>query len=541
MPNRRANEALLMLGFNAANFSGSSSTTLTPISATSVDNRSVIAYEQAVALGGVAPFAQNTQTALFVYLASQGYYVPQFAGDVPSSFSSALINRINAVFADSSFAAGGLIHMPSGVLAIPVTTSAFKPASVPLPSGQAWVFDVTNDKLYQAGASLDGHDKGALLIDTGMSGGFPRFDAGTFSTVAYNSSTGAISVGLQTSIGVALGTLTFTPSADSGNFSTPDGLVIPLLNIPALHIVAESAGTSAVQTLANYLTELGTTTTPQTLDAAHFSALHPTVSNPVTASPFSTVDNGSGTAIVTYIGGLTGEIVNAPSTASVLVNGHAVQETAFNVLKVQNAGVDITRDQLTNVQQLLLPGATNATLTHDEWNGFSSFAVTGTGNGLTFANNGTYDLTGTRTSGLRLNLTAESWLGTTLIGNSLGAEILTASALGDDTLTAGSGGNSTLSAGGGPDTLNAGSAGDVLETGTGVGTLNGGAGSDTFIVTGQLAAGSSFNDTAGNNVLQLNATADLTQATISSHIQTLKIAASVTLNLGFARVFTRGA
>ena len=106
---------------------------------------------------------------------------------------------------------GGLIHAPNNLLPISINTTTH--ALSVLPAGQAYVFDATSGRLYTTGASLDGHDSNALIIDsaTGSPATFPRFDTGTYSSLAYNSTTGTISVGLENGNGETLGTLAASP------------------------------------------------------------------------------------------------------------------------------------------------------------------------------------------------------------------------------------------------------------------------------------------------------------------------------------------
>lgn len=179
--NRREDESLLTLGFNAGGFAENLSTSLKPISSTSVNNQSVITYEQIVATGTLAPY-DETQTAVFGYLATQGYYVPQPTDAINGTSASAIaalvvtqlsaisgifisaqtLQNINSVFSDSNFSVGGIVHVPNAVLSVTTTPSALPT----LAAGFTYVYDAATKAVYTVGASLDNSNSGMIIDDS---------------------------------------------------------------------------------------------------------------------------------------------------------------------------------------------------------------------------------------------------------------------------------------------------------------------------------------------------------------------------------------
>ena len=208
-----------------------------------------------------------------------------------------------------------------------------------------------------------------------------------------------------------------------------------------------------------------------------------------------------------------GAIITGDSTASFTVPdpnnpGQTMQVSlpVYNILSFNpTSSTDLSRDTITNIQELDLPVG-GVALTNLQ---FASFEhITGSGTILA-ADGGVYSLAGGNIApGADINLTAQSWAGTALMGNNADGEILTASLFGNDMLTAGNG------------------AGDELIAGEGVDTLTGGLGGDTFIAEKGLATGSSLQGNGTGNRLQ--AQGDISGASVGG-VQSLWVEGDITL------------
>ncbi|GLR86521.1 beta strand repeat-containing protein [Bradyrhizobium iriomotense] len=198
-----------------------------------------------------------------------------------------------------------------------------------------------------------------------------------------------------------------------------------------------------------------------------------------------------------------------------------------------SANGDLTGYTITGIETL----QTNyATLTGDQFNGFTSFA----GNGyllLTLTTGGTWSLVGKTISGTYgYALQTTSSTDTTLIANDADNVQLNATqSSGNDTLIGGNGQNQTLMAGSGNDTLIAGDGGDYLVLGSGVDIARGGAGDDGFEVDGTAVPGTSIDGGGGTNTLFANG--DISQLTYTN-IQTLGVTSATSLTASQLAGFT---
>ena len=155
-----------------------------------------------------------------------GYYIPQLSDGSTeaaiaasitkqlkiSGLTSAVLEQINAPFKDTSWTVGGLVHVPIGA---PLTPTVGTDKQLPkLPSGQTYIYDQSTKKVYNVGASLDGHDSGALIFDTSTLNNYSTFAQGTYSGLTMQAN-GNVSVDVINPNGTALGTETFNPLADT--------------------------------------------------------------------------------------------------------------------------------------------------------------------------------------------------------------------------------------------------------------------------------------------------------------------------------------
>jgi Ca2+-binding RTX toxin-like protein len=198
-----------------------------------------------------------------------------------------------------------------------------------------------------------------------------------------------------------------------------------------------------------------------------------------------------------------------------------------------------------------------ASLTADEFAGFSTIDGVTSFAQITAVTGGTYSLADKNIVGGVVSLLATSAADTTLIADDADNEFLSAQgSTGNDTLIAGNGDNQDLFAGSGNDTLIGGnganqaliadSGNDTLQAGNGLdqlliagsgnATMIGGNGGDTFIV--EIPTGSGTTITGGSGANSLVANGDITQLNYSN-IQTLA-AENVTLTasefIGFTAV-----
>lgn len=447
----------------------------------------------------------------------------------------ATLQRLNIPFADSSFTVGGIIHTPTAVN-LSVNTGL-----APLPSGKTYVLDVMGNAgvgaVYTMSDSLDNHDSGALYV-IGTDGSSLTFDKGTYSGIAavagntgVFSDANSFSVILASPAGAPVGTLRL----DTGVLTLADGVT---LNVTvAGHVTAVAAGTSAIDTLVNYLSQLGVTKTAAELSQLQYDTSHP---GTVTAhdAPYTVSKVDDGHALVRFTENGAGAVVTGQTTGIVTntVNGSNVQVTvpATNVLNVHGVNNDISRDAISGIETLELDSGTLAGtigLTAAQLSGFNQVTLNGLSSGKLVAETaGTYDLSAKNTTD-RIDLTAASWGGTTLIGNNANGEVLRASSLGNDTLQAGSGTGVSLYAGNGNDTLVGGNGGNTFYTGKGVSTYTGGTGNDSFVVDGYAGAGSTITGGTGTDTITLsNGNAyDISQLNISG-VEALGASNPSTLN-----------
>lgn len=316
--------------------------------------------------------------------------------------------------------------------------------------------------------------------------------AGTSSTPSYSTSTSVVNVGLTTSSGLNLGTLTFDASNDTDEFKLTDGLTLTLPGISGNMTVAPDTtlSDSPYQVLGDYLAELGDSSDASNLSALNYAYLNPTGTAYDVTGTVTGYANGDWFVAYTPTGGPSAQISGENN-----VDYDGYNLPAYNYILVANAAsADLTRDTISNIQALTLGtgGSASAELSAAEFHNLGLISGTGT---LTITTGGSVNLNDIDDSGT-FNLTAQSWDGTQLTGNNQYNQTLTASLYGDDTLTAGSGQY------------------DVLIAGEGVDTLTGGNNSDYFEALNGLAYNSSLTGNSGHQNYLL-ASGDLSQGSIS--------------------------
>lgn len=454
-----------------------------------------------------------------------GYYIVQ-SGDTASSIVSTLSNggitsnaisattltQINAAFGITALTTGAQLHVPVGN---PITPAPGADLPLPmLPSGRTYVYDPSTGKVFTVGSSLDGHDSGALIIDTPVFSGFASFAKGTYSGFTLQTN-GNVAVDLTTTSGIALGTLSFNPSSDAGTLTTLDGLSFPISVSAAAHLTSLTG--TPEQVLLGDLSALGNSLTATQLNQNNDNFLNPS------ATPVTVQGSVGGDFFTQHALGNPSAELFSSTTNDAIINGST--SVAVNVLR---ASGDMVGDTITNMQ--VLEAGTdlshlNLTLTASQFNSFAY--VTNGGGGpavtLTIAGGGTVSLQSPSVVpnpafgqfAANFNLVASGWEGTTLIGTNFGSQYsagqsLTASEFGNDTLIAGNNPGDTLTAGEGIDTLTGSSAGQT-----------------TFVANNGLAAGSVVQGSGTGNILQ--ASGDISGATITG-VQTLIVEGNLTLS-----------
>ena len=247
--------------------------------------------------GNLTTLEKNLLSNAETTLIAAGYYVAQ-SDDTLASIASEFgvttqtLQQINAPVADSALynngniSTGGLVHVPIGAgTALSLGDSGAISATLPaLPSGEAYVLDPSSSTVYRVGASLDGSNSGALIVDVPSFGGFDTFAAGTYSGVGLEAN-GDVDVSLVTASGDPLGTLTFNPSTNAGtltladnfpffvgNLLESDNLAITLTGGQALNITDPAE--TPEQVLLSYLSELGDPLTAAQLDQDNYNYLN---------------------------------------------------------------------------------------------------------------------------------------------------------------------------------------------------------------------------------------------------------------------------
>ena len=329
------------------------------------------------------------------------------------------------------------------------------------------------------------------------------FDAGTSGTPSYSDSSSAVNIGLTTSGGLNLGTLTFNASTDADSFTLTNGLTIALPDISGDTEVASDPGDTPFGTLQSYLSDLGYDGNISTANYNHFN-------------PTGTAYDVDG--VVTGVAGSNWLVAYVPSGPGAVMAGQdtatdfGITADAYNYAFVANGGnADFSNDTLTGIQALTLGtgSAAFASMTASQFNDFT--ALTGAGV-ITITTSGTASLAGPGSGGDdgdsddddvseptndgTFDLVAQGWGGTNLIGNNANGQILQASQFGDDSLTEGNGNDDVLIAGEGV---------DHIKSGTGTG--------DQFSANDGLAAGSVLE--ADGTDATLTASDDISGATIS--------------------------
>ncbi len=258
-----------------------------------------------------------------------------------------------------------------------------------------------------------------------------------------------------------------------------------------MHLTNAAAGTSTLQILANYLSELVLPTTAAQLAQENDTFLNPPpTTDTVLQGKVAQQSNGQ----VTDTFGPTqrlGAVVNGP--ASVIYNG--VKVKPLNILVAEGT---IMYDKINNVQKLE-SGEGSTTMTAAQFNSFSDIttAYSGISSAIGIDGGGTVSLLSSNVdpNAESNSLFAEGWEGTNLTGGGW----VVASKYGNDTLTsAGTGGR--------------------IDTGMGIDTIKGGINTSIFVDYG-LAAGSSIQG-GTNNVLI--AAGDISHGVVTN-ITTLEI------------------
>jgi LysM repeat protein len=244
-------------------------------------------------------------------LVTAGYYIAQ-SGDTLASIasqfniSSQTLQQINGPFSDSvlygseSISPGGLVHVPINEGG--VGDGSLTPLSA-LPASETYVLDPSSSEVYSVGASLDGSDSGALIIDVPSFGGFDTFDAGTYSGVGLEAD-GDVDVGLVTASGDPLGTLTFNPSTGAGTFtlsqeadfetsgfSYSNGLTIQVTIGQTLNLTDPNQ--TPEQALLAYLSQLGDPLTAAQLDQDNDNYLNPAATAYTVTGNVDAIDNNT--------------------------------------------------------------------------------------------------------------------------------------------------------------------------------------------------------------------------------------------------------
>lgn len=323
--------------------------------------------------------------------------------------------------------------------------------------------------------------------------------------VAYNSNDGSVLVFEQ-------------GMAGAGDLTLPNGLTINEGGTSDLNLVGiYSRSVSTLQALVDYLNQVGDSITINQLNALNDAYVVTPTSTNVLDYTTQKIDDTHAT--VTFKSEQNGDIVTGPATVTILdSNGNPVQVVPTNIFQAIG---DITGDAISNIDIVEIGGDqlwSPIILTASQFSSFGDvtsdgiFAPAGV---MKVVGGGTVDLQGANvdpdfTVG---GLEADSWEGTTLIGNGRGAEFV--------------GGQQVLQASlFGNDTLIASDLGNELIAGEGVDTLTGGTGDDNFEAPDGLTAGSSVTGGGGADVLHANG--DITGATISG-VQTLQTTGDLTL------------
>jgi Ca2+-binding RTX toxin-like protein len=406
-------------------------------------------------------------------LASSGYYLSQ-PGDTASSVAAqlgltpTLLQNINTPFADSDFASGGLLRVPTssmdptgGLLTIP-----------PLQSGQTGVFDPITGKVYTVGASLDGSTNGSLIVNN-QNGLAPQTLApGTFSSLSFDPISGQVQVGILGANGASIGTLTHDTATGEDAFNLS---VNPGNHDGDLTVRAGDGGFAFLEQWLHAGIAGGVSGAPYSQVVVHgilggssseFNATEKEIFYSASdETPSGMIAQGVDSVIVEFTKDAQGQTLPQPVDHTL---------TAHNTFISNNA--DISGDFISNMQTLQMVGSVK--LTASQFNSFQEIKGAGT---IVGASGGSYSFAGKNLNGLGGNLTLDlSHVG------------------GDVTLVAGSG-NNVLHGGTGNDTL------DVILAGTGS-TIAGGAGNDTLV--------------AGT---------DITQLSIATDVETLQVGSSVKL------------
>ena len=312
------------------------------------------------------------------------------------------------------------------------------------------------------------------------------FDAGTYDAgagLSYDAASNTLSATLMANgIDFATVNVNATGAGILTLYPGPLGDITPteMFNFSAagnIDVTAPSAGTSTLQSLANYLTELGDPLTAAELDQADENFLSP-------ATPPTVVTQGT-------VNGSTDTFYDPPNNATITgptsatVDGVVVPITT-NILR--DTGGSITEDTLTNIQELDVDNEVNFSpaviISGNQFNYFQQITASLGSGVLIIADSGTFSELG-KNFGPDILLIAGSWQGTTLIGETLGA-----STYGNDTLIA-SGPGALLNAGMGVDILESSSEGDTqfnAEYGLAAGSVIEGFGGDNrLFVSGNIA------------------------------------------------------
>jgi Ca2+-binding RTX toxin-like protein len=305
-------------------------------------------------------------------------------------------------------------------------------------------------------------------------------------------------------------------------------------------------GDGAVTTLAgveNYtIQDDGTDARTVTVSAAGTSVTATSATDAVT------FDVGTLTYTGTLTGAGTNDTVRASGGAS-LTGGTFTNVTRF---AIGTAGtVTVSSGNLTAFSTSIAGSAGSDTLA---LSGGGTFDFTSGGRtvsgieGIALASNSAYTVT------LGDNFNADG--GTVTVTNTSGAAItgavsINASAFaGTDALSVGSislNGGVTLTGGAGADTLTGGSGNDTITGGSGNDTITGGGGADTivggggddvFVINGtsDIASGESYDGGTGNDTLSVTATTNFTGVSTLDAIETLTLAAGVSVTFDAAAV-----
>ncbi|HTR34996.1 MAG TPA: calcium-binding protein [Bryobacteraceae bacterium] len=326
------------------------------------------------------------------------------------------------------------------------------------------------------------------------------FDTGTHGAASDNGSITNIS--MATDGLLPLGTLAIDtafvadpnhPDLTGVTFALADGFTFDLPSILASETVQAVTDPNAtpLQALESYLADLGFT---YDLNLLNTTYLHPT-GDAYALPPTQIVPNQDSSAVddifqpeaLPY--GQPGAQISGHTEETINVQGNPVTvPVEQNILNITD--YDLSQSNVSGIDVINIYGSPS--ITADQFTN-NTLVINSNFDTIHAVGGGTLDLTGSNvTVNGVVNLTADTWQGTVLIGNDANGQVLTASLFGDDFLQAGNGNNVQLIAGLGVDSLVGGTGTDTefhAEDGLAAGSYVVGNGTgDLLVSTGDLSA-----------------------------------------------------